>query len=249
MKLSIWKAAVRSYGFGLRHLPIFSLLCLLVGAPRYLYGQLPTATWQTALLVHFFEVLLAAMVTGIMVWTMIRDRRGERWTALPAIGDAFQRTPMILGVAIVIATVVLGLSGLGLYLGTLHPFASAAPSVILFILKLIFCVAIPCAAVSESGVFDTLWQSARLSAGSRLRILAVYVLTLLPFGIIAGIALALSPADVQADLQAGNLPMLWIFVGGALGNAVLFTVPVAIHEQLAALEERLPLGETAAVFD
>ncbi|MEO3431312.1 hypothetical protein AAFN88_20820 [Pelagibius sp. CAU 1746] len=249
MKLGVIKAVGRCYGFGLRHLPVFYLLCLLVGAPRYLLSETAKPTWQVSVVVSFFEILLAAMVTGIMVWTMIRDRRGESWTVVPSIGDAFGRAPMILGVAFVIAGVSLGFGGLGYYLGTLHPFAAAAPSVVMFVLKIIFCVAIPCAAVSKGGVFDTLWQSARLSAGSRLRILAVYALTLLPFGIIAVIAVALLPADARADLQAGNLPMLWILLGGSIGSAFLYPVPVAIHEQLAELDDRLPLGKTAAVFD
>lgn len=249
MKFAVWKATVRSYGFGLRHLPAFYLLCLLVGLPRQLFSQTGQQGWPAVMLVTFFEVLIACMVVGIMVWTMVRDRRGESWTVLPAIGDAFQRAPMILGVAIVIAAVSLAFGGLGMYLATLHPFAAAVPSVAMFILKLIFCVAIPCAAVSDGGVFEALWQSARLSAGSRLRILCVYILMTLPFGVVAALAVALLPADVMADLQSGDLPMLWILLAGSIGSALLYPVPVAIHEQLAELEEGLPHGETAAIFD
>lgn len=249
MKLAVWKATVRSYGFGLRHLPAFYLLCLLVGAPRLLFVQTGQQGWQAAMLMTFFEVLIACMVVGIMMWTMIRDRRGEAWTVLPAIGDAFQRAPMILGVAIVIAAVTLAFGEVGTYLAMLHPFGAVVPSVAMFILKLIFCVAIPCVAVSEGGVFEALWQSARLSAGSRLRILCVYILMTLPFGIVAAIAVALLPADAMADMQGGNLPMLWILLAGSVGSAFLYPVSVAIHEQLADLEEGLPQGETAAIFD
>ncbi|WP_193369522.1 hypothetical protein [Pelagibius marinus] len=249
MKLGVMKAVRRCFGFGLRHLPVFYLLCLLVGAPRLLFSQTAGQGWQVAMLVSFFEIVIACMVVSIMVWTMIRDRRGEAWTVLPAIGDSFQRAPMILGVAIVVATVSLAFGGLGMYLATLHPVAAAVPSVVMFILKLIFCVAIPCAAVSEGGVFEALWQSARLSAGSRLRILGVYILMMLPFGIVAVIAAALLPADVMTDLQSGNLPMLWILLAGALGSAFLYPVPVAIHEQLAELGDDLEFERTAGVFD
>lgn len=197
----------------------------------------------------FLQGLLASMVVGVMVWTMMRDRRGERWTVVPAIGDAFRQAPTILGVGLVIATVSIGFDGLGQYLATLHPFAAVAPSVVMFILKIVFCVAIPCAAVADAGVFQSLWQSARLSAGSRLRILAVYILAMLPFAIVGGIAAALMPADLRADLQTGNLPVLWILLIGSLGGAFVYPVPVAIHEQLAEMDTDMAFGETAAVFD
>lgn len=45
MKLEVLKAVRRSYGFGLRHLPAFYLLCLLVAAPNYLYSQTSMQGW------------------------------------------------------------------------------------------------------------------------------------------------------------------------------------------------------------
>ena len=253
MKLAVFGTLATTFIFGLRHFPAFYLLCLLTSVPRYLYGalsgrsledQLVTpATWGDDLLTAV-EVLLAGLVTAVMVWTLIRDQGGERWTVLPAFQDVFEHLPMILGVGGCVALVSMLLSVMFDLALALAPLAIIAPALLIAVLALVFAVLLPCAAVSESGILECFTESAELTAGSRLRILMLYVLVSVPLVIVSFLALVI----LQPDARTG-LPAEWAFLGMAALNVFLYATPVAIHNALAEPDGGDVLAETAAVFD
>ncbi len=255
MKLGVFKAVGTTYFLGLRHLPAFYLLCGLTLLPRYVYslmsghselGQvLATAGWQNDLLT-VVETVLGAFVAAVMVWTLIRDRQEESWTVFTALGDAFERTPTILGVAIVFAVGSTVLTVVMDVLGEVMPLAALVPMLIALVLALVLALVFPCAAVDNDGVLDCFVRSAALTSGSRLRILLVYFLVSIPLVLVALIYFLIAQPD---PTQMESLPLSLLFLGGPLLSLFPMAAQVAMHEQLAELEDGLEFSETVAVFD
>jgi len=261
MKLGVFKAVWTTFFFGLRHFPAFYLLCLLVNLPVLLYIALSGKNelwqvmavegWENDLLTGT-QIVLGTIATAVMVWTLIHDRQDESWTVLPALRDAFERMPMVLGVGITIAIGTTLLSVVTDVLREVAPLAAIAPLLIVSILSLIFALAMPCAAFDGDGVIDCFGRSAQLTLGSRWRIFATYFLVSVVLGIVMCAAALLVITVVQQapdreDLK--RLPAFWIFLGSPALNLFFLTATVAMHEQLAELEDGLEFGETAAVFD
>lgn len=254
MTLRVFATLGRTFVFGLRHFPAFFLLCLLANLPTVLYGLLRPESFQAAMmegagwetdLVTAAEVMLLGLVTAVMVHTRLRDQQGESWTVLPAIGDTVEYLPTILGVSFCIAVGVTLLSVLTEVLATITPILALIPVLIMIVLTLIFTVVMPCAALDNGGVADCFGQSAALSQGSRLRIIAVYILFLIPVAIAGGVLIAVfAPGMERAELPAST----YLFLV-PIGNVFFFALPVIMHEQLAGLDEGVELAETAAVFD
>jgi len=137
-------------------------------------------------------------------------------------------------------------------LGEIVPIAALLPVLALLVFSLVFAVVLPAAAVEEDGVIECFGRSAALTGGSRLRIFAAYLLIGIPLALAMGITIAvfLTFVVVPADMEAfERLPMIWVIIGSAAFNVFLLAAPVAIHEQLAELDDGIELGETAAVFD
>ncbi|MEO3431313.1 hypothetical protein AAFN88_20825 [Pelagibius sp. CAU 1746] len=254
MTLRVFATLGRTVVFGLRHFPAFLLLCLLANLPTSLYGLLRPEDFQAAMLegeswetdlVTGLEVMLLGLVTAIMVHTRLRDQQGESWTVLPAIGDTVEYLPAVLGVSFCISVGVTLISVLVAVLAEIAPILAFAPLLIMAVLTLIFAVVMPCAALHDGGVVDCFGQSASLAQGSRLRIVAIYVLFLIPVGIAGAVLIGVyAPGMERAELPASAYLYLLPF-----GNVFFFALPVIMHEQLAGLDDGVELSETAAVFD
>jgi hypothetical protein len=255
MKLGVFKAVGTTYSLGLRHFPAFYLLCLLAGLPSVIYaalsgqgniGQyLAMQGWERDLTTAV-EILLTGFVTAAMVWTLIRDRQGESRTIFAALRDTLERSASIISVGVVFAVVTTVLTTTMDVLAEVAPLAVFIPMLIAFVLSVIFAVAMPCAAMDNDGVVDCFGSSAALTKGSRLRIIAVFFLITIPLVIaVAVFLLVVQPAAAGFD----GLPIAWLFLGAPAMNLFLMTGTVAIHEQLAELDDGVMLRETAAVFD
>ena len=255
MKLGVFRAVGTTYTFGLRHFPAFYLLCLLAGLPSIIYavasgqtniGQFLAMQGWARDLTTALEILLTGFVTAVMGWTLIRDRQDESWTIFAALRDALERSPTIIGVGVVLAVATTILSTTIDVLAEVSPLAVFIPMLIACVLSLIFAVVLPCAAIDNEGVVDCFGSSAALTQGSRWRIFAVYFL----IGIPLVIAMAVFLLVVQPGAQGfDGLPITWLFLGAPALNLFLIAGSVAIHEQLAELEDGVVLGDTAAVFD
>jgi hypothetical protein len=254
MKLGVFSTVGTTLFFGLRHLPAFYLLCVLIYAPRYLYFSLTGRSLEEAFesgagwdndLFGAVEILLMGMVTSVMVWTLVRDRQGESWTVFAALRDAAGRLPMVLGVACCIAVGITLLTVAMDVAGAVAPLAAVIPIVAMVVLALVFAVAMPCAAVDGEGIIECFTQSAQLTSGSRWRIGAVYLLLVVPMIVLAVICFFIFGVDSQMD----EPPAAFIFLGGPLFEVFMIAAPVVIYEQLAGLDSGVAFGETAAVFD
>ncbi|MPZ10633.1 MAG: hypothetical protein GEU89_10555 [Kiloniellaceae bacterium] len=244
MPLGVFNALWTTCTFGLSHFPAFYLLCAVVALPRYAYSLLPCPEWQLRVAADGTETLLACFIIAIMTLTLNRDRRGEAWTVLPSIGDTFKRSAPVLGVSIVSTVVIIGLSALSHYLIKLHPQAPIALLVVHLILVAFFCMAIPCAAKDSDGIFDCFKRSAALSAGSRLRIVAAYLLVVIPVVIVWGAMALFGP-----DLQVESLWEVWTFFVNPATTVFPLALLAVIHDGLAERGDDVSFGEPAAVFD
>ncbi|MGD1879540.1 MAG: hypothetical protein ACFB13_18820 [Kiloniellaceae bacterium] len=255
MKLPVFRTVGTTFVFGLRHFPVFYLLCLLISLPSILYclltgqsefGQLLAVEGWKGDLLRAVETVLSAFVTAVMVWTLMRDRQGEGGTAIAALRDAFERTPTILGVGVAFAVGTTLFSVLRDVLTEIHPGGGIGLSVAMMFVGLYFAVAVPCAAVDSNGVMDCFSRSVNLTQGSRLRILLTYCLVCIP--LVIAIFIFFVIMDPGSERIEG-LPVAWFFFGGPGLYIFFLTAQVAMHENLAGLEDGMAVGETAAVFD
>lgn len=244
MKLSVYRTVGTTFTFSLRHFPAFYLLILLVGVPQYIYSQVPCPEWQASVVSSGAELLISGLVVALMTAVLHRDRRGESRTLLPSISDTLARSATVLGVIVLMAVYVVGLIFLGDVLSTLHPQAPMAVLVVHFILFAFICMAVPCAAVETRGVLDCFRRSVNLSAGSRLRILATYFLTLAPL-VIAWTALVVFGEELPFE----GLWEILFFFGLAVFSVFPFALPAVIYASLAGPEDDVSFAAPAAVFD
>lgn len=250
MKLPVFRTVGATLIFSLRHFPAFYLLSLLTALPTYLLGSSAldpagsSGTWRGDL-AGAGEVMLAGVATAVMMWTRIRDQQGERWTVFAALRDALEHLPTVLGVGAIVAIVTTVISLMYEVLGTVTASAVVAPIGATLYLSVIFAVVMPHAAVDDAGPLESIGQSATLTAGSRFRILGTYILLGVPVGLLVFVL-----CFTIFDGMPGNhvLPLMLLF-GSSMLNVFFLPLPVLLYEQLAGLEDGMPLGETAAVFD
>jgi len=243
MKLNVFGTVAAAYAFGLRHFPAFYLLVVVVGLPHYLYGQLPCPEWQATVVAGTAETLISCAVVALMAATLSRDRRGGSWTVLRGVRDTAARSVTVLGVSVTITAYVIGLTFLGDALRTLHPLAPIVVLVLHFIIEAFLCMALPCAAVETRGVIGCFRRSIVLSAGSRLRIVAAYLLAMVPLAIAWGALVVFG-----ADLPIEELWQILFFFGLPMLSVFPFVLPSIIHARLAGPEDDISLAAPEAVF-
>ncbi len=265
-RLSISKAIGETLSFSLRHFVAFFLLGLLVELPTYLHSflprerlpdlpqfpqlrdiTLPRPSWETDFVIPLVGTMLLGFVSAVMVQALLRDRRGDDWTVFPALAEALRRLPTVLGVSMVLAVALALTSVAADSLAAMLPIAGLLFFALLSVLALIFCVAIPCAAVDNAGIYYCFERSAELTSGSRWRILAIYSVSASPIlavALIAGLTLQYGFSVESLDI----LPV-WRWLAGALGNVYFIALTVTIHEALVVLKEGPVSGDEAKVFD
>lgn len=253
MKLSVNKAITGALGFSLRHAVPFYLLGLGVSLPSYLHSFLPREIvpgvprpwWETELAVPAIEAILGGIMIAIMVHGLRGDRRGERLTVWAGLATVAPRLPTVIAVSLVVD---LGVTLIMAAADSLVASALviAAPMVILgLFLWLVFCVAVPCAAVDNAGIIHCLERSVALTAGSRPRIIAVFLLSILPVFAVAAAAILLSEGRFSAE----SLSPLWIWLVTAAAEVYAAALVVVLHEALVILKDGAGAGTLATVFD
>jgi hypothetical protein len=244
MKLHVIGTVGTVYAFGLRHFPAFYPLVVLAGVPQYIYSQVPCPEWEARFVAAGAEMLVSGAFVALMAATLKRDRRGESRTVLPSIGDTLARSPTVLGVTILMAIYIVGLLFVGDALNTLHPQAPIAVLAVHFIVFAFLCMAVPCAAVETRGVLDCFRRSVKLSAGSRLRILATYFLALVPLAI-AWTALVVFGTDLPIE----GLWEILFFFGLPAFSVFPFAFPAVVHASLITPKDDVSFATPEAVFD
>ena len=271
-RLGISKVIVGTLGFSLRHIVAFFLLGLLVNLPTYLHSllprevvrvdpgaelpegfeipepllkgiELPRAGWETAFAIPVIETVLFGFAVGIITQTLLRDRRGEDWTVFAGLVGVLRNFWTVLGVGVLCGLA----SGTGLYIIYSVPVAAVVLIPLFLIAALILCPVMPCAVVQNLGVIDCFERGAALTAGSRLRIAAIYLLIVaIAFGI-AVVALGILKYGFQIEGNESSPLSSWLVT--ALGGAYFLPLLAVIHEALVVLKEGPDPEVSAEAFD
>ena len=268
MQLKIASTIAEALRFSLHHAVPFYLLGLVVGLPTYLHSFVPRQTqtlslpggsreallprpwWETDLAVPAVEAVLLGIMVAIMVHTLRRDRRGQARAVLPSLAEAAPRLPTVIAVSLTIklAATLVGAGGvfLGNFIGSVAGIIFFFPFLaLLFILYLVFCVAIPCAAVGDAGVINAFRRSAALTEGSRGRLFSISVVFFLPLFLAVVVVVWL----FRDTVFLGGFPALGFWLFGAAIVVYFSALIVVIHEALVAMKEGADAGTLATVFD
>jgi len=267
MKFDITGSIAEALRFSLHHVVPFYLLGLVAGLPAYLHSFLqqeartldlpgggreiflPRPWWETDLAVPAIEAVLFGIMAAIMVHMRQRDRRGEPGTVLAGLADAAPCLPTVAAVSLTImlaeALMTVGGTFLGEFIGTVGFILFLPLLALLFFLYLVFCVALPSAAVDNAGVINAFRRSAALTAGSRGRLFGLFVILLLPLMVVIA-AVVMLFRDV---IFSGGFPALELWLIGAALVVYFNALIVVIHEALVALNEGAGAGTLATVFD
>ncbi len=257
----------RSMAILARNIVPFGLLALLFTTPTFLvtalvdpqagimdpktmqaleYGNevaLQKVLWMLAAMVGLIVVglVLSMMATAAMVYGTFQDLRGRPAT----IGTSLRH-----GLSVVLP--VLGVALLSVLLMMLGALALLIP---MFIVLIMFWVAIPTAVVERPGVIASLKRSAALTKGYRWRVFGIYMVILIAMMMASGIA--------QAPFMAGMVnagpgaltsgPFIAANILGLLVNAFFTALgavasAVAYHD-LRAVKEGFDIDQFAAIFD
>lgn len=271
-RLGISEVIIGTLGFSLRHIVAFFLLGLLVNLPTYLHSllprkvlrvgpggelpegwevpeplvegiEMPRAGWETAFAIPVIEMVLFGFAVGIIAQTLLRDRRGENWTVFAGLVEVRRKFWTILGVGVLCGLA----SGTVLLVVDLIPVTVVALIPLYLIAALILCPVMPCAAIQNLGVIDCFDRSAELTAGSRLRILAVYLLIA---AITVGIAAVAFGIIKYGSQMGGYKPShLSSWIVSALGSVYFLPLLAVIHEALVALKGGSDASASPEVFD
>lgn len=259
MRLSVTKSITGTLSFCLHHAVGFFLLGLLVNLPSFLHSLLiiggtfsaaeARPWWEENMALTAIEALIGGFVIAVMARALMHDRRGEDWSILPSLGEAFKRLPRVCGVALVFALITDGGLLLAEFLERLSVLVSLAAVVFVVWCAVICCVAVPVAALDDGdtlgGISYSLERSAELTKGSRWRLLAVFVLPALPFLAVVVAAVFAMGGKVAVE----EIDPLWSLLAGAVFNAYFLALPVVVHEALVTLQEGPGARDTAEVFD
>jgi hypothetical protein len=259
MKLPVFHTLGVTFVFSLRNFVAFYLLALLVNLPGFLGTLQAGRNLQTAsplrpdaeseLWIFAVEILLMGLAMTVMVRTRMREYDDEGWTVLGGLRDSLERLPTVL---VVCALMAMGVTvyAVALEFIALSPTLSGFPlrgglTGAFVVIALYFCIALPCAAEDDAGVSESFMRSAQLVAGSRLRIIAVYLIAAAPI-----LLAVLGFVAVYGQFHMlSSVPPTWIYLASALADVYFMALAVLMHEALADLGEGYPGGSIAAAFD
>lgn len=271
-QLGILPVVSGALGFSLRHIVAFFLLGLLVNLPTYLHSflprevlnvgpgpnwpegqavpellllgwELPRARWETEFAIPLIEMMLLGIAAAVMTQTRLRDRRGEDWTVFPALAGTLRHWWTVLGVGVLCGVASAGTQ----YMSDLIPLTAFLLVPLFLAAALMLCTVMPCAAVFNVGVIDCLERGAELTDGSRLRILAIYVLLIaiaLGVAITAGLVL-----EYGLGIKTLDISPMWRWFAASLVSAYFIPLLAIIHEALVALKDGPDPKSQAATFD
>lgn len=267
MKLNITGSIAEALRFSLHHAVPFYFLGLVTGLPAYLHSFLPQEVrtldlpggareiflprpwWETDLAVPAIQAVLVGIMVAIIVHMRQRDRRGEPGSVLAGLADAAPCLPTVVAVSLtfMLAEALMKVGGafLGEIIGTVGFIFFLPLLALLFFAYLVFCVALPSAAVDNAGVINAFRRSAALTAGSRGRLFSLFVILLLPFMVvIAAVVMFFRDA-----IFSGGFPALEVWLIGAAVIVYSGALVVVLHEALVALKAGAGAGTLATVFD
>lgn len=250
-----------------RNIVPFGLLALLFTTPTFLvtaladpqagfmdpktmqalqYGNEAAIQKVWMMVAAMFGLLLLGLVLGMMatatvVYGTFQDLRGTPATFGSSLRHGLATVLPVIGVAL-LSVLLMMLSG----------FLFIIP---MFIVMVMFYVAIPAAVVERPGVIASLKRSAALTKGHRWRIFGIYVVIMLVMMMASGIVQApfmASMMNAGPDLMTSGA-FITSNVLGLLVNAFFTALgavasAVAYHD-LRAVKEGFDIDQYAAVFD
>jgi hypothetical protein len=259
MRLSVTKTISTTFSFYLRHIIVFYPLVLFASLPTYIYSLLivdqqdafaARPWWEQNIALTGIEAVLGGLAIAVMTRMLMHDRRGTQRPLPAALAEVSRLLPRVCGTALIFSAIVNG----GFLLAEYLVATSLVPAIFCAVFAIwgavIFSVAVPVAASDDGGtaggVFSSMSRAAELSKGSRLRLLAILVICVVPL-----IALVMLGAGfaMGGGYSIDAVSPLWIMLVGTLISAFFSALTAVLYEALLALKEGPAAQETVAVFD
>lgn len=257
----------RSMAILARNIVPFCLLALLFTAPTFLVtamvdpqaGMLDPKTmqalelgneaairkmiWMIAAMVGLLllGIVLSLMATAAMVYGTFQDLRGAPAGIGACLSHGLRTMFPVLGVALLVVLSMM-----------VSAFLLVIP---MFIVMVMFWVAIPAAVVERPGVIASLKRSAALTKGYRWRIFGIYVVVTLVMMMASGIVQApfmASLVNAGPDVMTSGAFIMSNILGllvNAFFTALSAVASAVAYHDLRAVKEGFDIDQFAAVFD
>ena len=201
-------------------------------------GAITPRAFAAAVLVSTIaSMVIGALVQGALTRATISAAEGNQ----VSFGDSLATSLRVLLPLIVLALV----SALGVGLGML---LLIVPGIIL---ALMWSVAVPVLVTERKGIFESLGRSRQLTQGAKGRILGIFIVVFIAYGIVSAILgvvglASFSAANAQSGLTATNL--IGTVIAGTLLNAAWGTIQPSLYVELRQWKEGTSVEALEEVF-
>lgn len=179
----------------------------------------------------FLGIVTSTLASGMVIYGVIQELRGRRFTAGGSFGVVLARLPVVLGVAVVTALLI-GLSAIAL----------VVPAVIL---TCMWYVAVPACIAERTGVLQSMPRSRALTRGYRWRIFGIVVL--LP---IAALIVTMLVALALLAVKAGpGVLLIFQLAGSTIVGAFGAVISAVFYYELRVAHDGVDIDKIASVFD
>ena len=197
----------------------------------------PAGFFAAVLFSALFSMVIGALVQGALTRAAVSAAEGRKVSFGDSLATGLRVILPLIGLAII--------SGAGVALGML---LLIVPGVIL---ALMWSVAVPVLVTERRGVFESLGRSNELTRGAKGRILGIFVVVFIAYGIasmvmgVVGLA-GFNAGTAQQGLTVANL--LGSVVLGTLLNAAWGTIQPALYVELRQWKEGTSVEALEDVF-
>ena len=239
-----------------RNIAPFTLLYLLLTLPGALLsfysgiGSLDSAQpdpnlppvesgsfWLLFLLVYLFQLFLAYLAAGAVIYGTVQDLRGRR----VGLGECFSKGLSVLLPVVGVALLFTVFAGIGMLLLIIP----------MFFIVVIYWVCIPVAVVERPGVFASFARSAELTKGNRWRVFGLFLLYLVIFfgiSLVIGVGLGALLLFDTSGTSEGLTYLINYLVQSVVG--ALYAVMLGVsYYRLRVDREGVDIDQIAGVFD
>ena len=187
--------------------------------------------WALFFVVWPISTLVGAFVHASMLHIVLSDRQG----AQPSLGDALATGTRLMLPMIGVTLLLL----LGAAVGTI---LLVVPGIIIF---LMWSVALPALVAQGGGVFDALRSSRRLTKGSRWKLLALWVIMIVPLFVVQ---MGLTSA-IGSDSEIARWSAVAVEIALSLPFGMVYVcVTASAYLELRRLKDGVSVDQLAEVF-
>ncbi|MFL6729234.1 MAG: YciC family protein [Sphingomicrobium sp.] len=197
----------------------------------------PRAFVAAALVSAIASMAIGALVQGALTRATISAAEGNR----VSFGDSLSTSLRVLVPLIILAIV----SAIGIGFGLI---LLVVPGIILM---LMWSVAVPVLVAERTGIFESLRRSGALTKGAKGRILGIFIVVLIAYGIVTMILGVIGIASYSATNAAGGLTatnLIGSVVAGTLLNAAWGTIQPSLYVELRQWKEGTSVEALEQVF-